>query len=66
MISHIYYMGQQTSDDYRVEEVAQAGTRYDRPLPAYLWVDARINGAENKMYICRFKERFDVGATDSF
>lgn len=58
-------MGQQTSDFYRVEEL-QTATRYDRPPPAYIWMDAKINGTENKLYISKFKERFEVEGQDSF
>lgn len=50
-------MGQQSTDCYKTEEL-QLNSRYDRPPPVYIWMDAKINGSENKLYMARFKERF--------
>ncbi len=47
-------------------EALEAGTRYDYPPPFYLWVDAKMHGHENKLYIARFKELFEVEGLASF
>jgi hypothetical protein len=48
-------MGQYVTDLYQVDEL-QGLVRSDALPVRYLWVDFRINGQENKIYLGKFRE----------
>ena len=52
-------------DCYQVAELQ--GMAQSDALPAfYIWMDLRVNGTENKLYIAKFREEFQVDGQDSF
>ena len=57
MIYYLYLigMGQYVTDLYQVDEL-QGLVRSDALPVRYLWVDFRINGQENKIYLGKFRE----------
>jgi hypothetical protein len=49
-------MGQQVlKDSYQMSDL-QGLVRLDAIPPSYIWVDRKINGAENKTYLSKFRE----------
>lgn len=52
-------MGQYMSDHYQVEDL-QSMVRSDSLPVRYLWIDLRVSGQENQIYLGKFREEFTV------
>ena len=57
-------MGTSNSDFYRVVELSEL-ERKDKADFKYIWFDLKVNGAENKLYLNRFREAFNIDPQDN-
>lgn len=57
-------MGNSNSDYYRTVPIEEL-QRKDKATFKYIWVDLKVNGAENQLYLNRFKEAFNIEPQDN-
>ena len=57
-------MGNSNSDYYRTVAIEEL-QRNDKADFKYIWVDLKVNGAENVLYLKRFKQAFNIDPQDN-